>query len=169
MAPAATPGPFFVLDPPAPAFLKSDSIGILKGLGETMAGVKRILVVASGALLCVPLAHARGWQSVHRYVHPTGRCGTQREVMASWYCESGSRRADGGRMNCAEQSAASWEYHMHAVIRVNNPHNGRTCTIRINDTGPNGIARRMGDVLDLSSGSADCLGTGRNTVYVCAP
>jgi rare lipoprotein A (peptidoglycan hydrolase) len=70
-------------------------------------------------------------------------------------------------MNCGARTAASWEYPMHSTISVTNPHNGRTCSITINDTGPNGLARKMGDVLDLSSGASDCLGTGRNTLYVC--
>lgn len=112
-------------------------------------------------------AHAGGWETVHRYVHPTGRCGGAREVMASWYCEPGGPLAGGGRMNCAAQIAASWEYPLYSTIRVTNPRTGRTCDVKILDTGPNGIARRMGDVLDLSSGTADCLGTGRDTVYVC--
>jgi rare lipoprotein A (peptidoglycan hydrolase) len=130
---------------------------------------KRTAFAAMACLLLASAAEARGWESVHRYVHPTGRCGAQREVIASWYCESGGPMAGGGRMNCARVTAASWQYRMHSTIRVTNPQNGRTCNILISDTGPNGIARRMGDVLDLSSGAADCLGTARNTVYVCAP
>lgn len=129
-------------------------------ISEPLTAVALSLALASAA-------HAGGWLTVHRYVHATGHCGGGREVMASWYCESGGPLAGGGRMNCGALSAASWEYPMHSTISVTNPHNGRTCQIHINDTGPNGLARKEGDVLDLSSGASDCLGTGRNTTYVC--
>lgn len=126
----------------------------------------KILAPLLAACVLASAAHAGGWATVHRYVHATGKC-SGREVMSSWYCESGGRLAGGGRMNCSAITAASWEYPMHSTITVTNPHNGRTCQIHINDTGPNGLARKMGDVLDLSSGASDCLGTGRNTTYVC--
>jgi rare lipoprotein A (peptidoglycan hydrolase) len=124
-------------------------------------------LLAASCCMLATAAQAGGWATVHRYVHATGRCGSGREVMASWYCESGGTLAGGGRMDCGKISAASWEYPMHTMIGVTNPHNGRSCKVEINDTGPNGLARRMGDVLDLSSGASDCLGTGRNTLYVC--
>ncbi len=43
-------------------------------------------------------------------------------------------------------------------LTVTNPHNGRSLVIRINDTGPYGIAYRMGARLDLARGAAQRLG-----------
>jgi rare lipoprotein A (peptidoglycan hydrolase) len=49
---------------------------------------------------------------------------------------------------------------------VTNPHNGRSLSVRINDTGPWGIAYRKGARLDLARGAARRLGM-RASQYVC--
>ena len=122
------------------------------------------------ALLFVLLgaqADAGGWETIHRYVHKTGHCGGAREVLASYY-GTGSRTASGERFDPYGLTAASYDYHLGTVISVANPHNGRSCSIRVNDHGPNGIARRMGARIDFALGAARCLGMSASQ-YVCAP
>src|ERR1700743_889670 len=105
--------------------------------------MRRFIFAALFAVLALSTANAGGWETVHRYVHPTHKCGAMREVMASHYCERGLM-ADGAHMRCGDLTMASWEYGMHSVHRLVNPANGRECKgVRVTDTGPNGIARKM--------------------------
>ena len=118
-------------------------------------------------LLPVTQADAAGWASVHRYVRKTGNCGGGREVLASYY-GSGHRTASGERFNPQGLTAASHDYPLGSTVSITNPHNGRSCSVRINDRGPHGTARWMGAMLDLTLGAARCLGM-RGTQYLCAP
>ncbi len=118
------------------------------------------------AALSVP-AVAGGWATVHLYVHKTGRCGVAREVLASFY-GTGKLTANGERFNPFGLTAASDDYVLGTTIIVNNPHNGRTCQVRVNDHGPNGLARIMGARIDFALGARDCLGMVASQ-YVCAP
>ena len=118
------------------------------------------------AALSVP-AVAGGWATVHLYVHKTGRCGVAREVLASFY-GTGKLTANGERFNRFGLTAASYDYVLGTTITVTNPHNGRTCRVRVNDHGPNGLARIMGARLDFALGARDCLGMVASQ-YVCAP
>jgi rare lipoprotein A (peptidoglycan hydrolase) len=118
------------------------------------------------AALSVP-AVAGGWATVHLYVHKTGRCGVAREVLASFY-GTGKVTANGERFNPFGLTAASYDYVLGTTITVKNPHNGRTCQVRVNDHGPNGLARIMGARIDFALGARDCLGMVASQ-YVCAP
>ena len=104
---------------------------------------------------------------MYRYVHKTGRCGSDREVLASFY-GTGRLTASGERFNPHGLTAASYDYALGTTITVTNPHNGRTCQVRVNDRGPNGIARVMGARIDLALGARDCLEIIASQ-YVCAP
>lgn len=112
-------------------------------------------------------ADAGGWETIYRYVHKSGRCAPAREVLASFYF-TGFRTANGERFNPHGLTAASYDYQLGTTITVQNPLNGRCCSIRINDRGPNGIARRMGARIDFALGSARCLGMTASQ-FVCAP
>jgi hypothetical protein len=141
------------------------------GLGHVMRTVRAGLMFSLTTLALIfdptPQAYAGGWSTVHHYVHPTGKCGGAREVLASSYA-SGSRVAwRSAKFYANGNTAASWDYPLGTTITVQNPHNGRTLSILINDRGPNGIARRMGARLDLVIGAARRLGV--STSYVCVP
>ena len=112
-------------------------------------------------------ANAGGWATVHRYVHKTGRCGADREVLASFY-STGRLTATGERFNPHGLTAASYDYVLGTTITVTNPHNGRICQVRVNDHGPNGIARVVGARIDFAPGARDCLGMVASQ-FVCAP
>jgi rare lipoprotein A len=116
--------------------------------------------------LAVP-AVAGGWATVHLFVHKTGRCGAAREVLASFY-GTGAITANGERFYAYGLTAASYDYVLGSTITVINPHNGRTCQVRVNDHGPNGLARVMGARIDFALGARDCLGMVASQ-YVCAP
>jgi len=116
------------------------------------------------SLLTVSSADAAGWGSVHKYVKPTGNCAGQ-EVLASSY-SSGTRTASGERFDANGNTAAARTWPLGTRLTVTNPHNGRSLTVRINDTGPWGIAYAQGARLDLARGAAQRLGM-RGSQYVC--
>lgn len=137
--------------------MKHVGIGLFVGL----------LTVTSAALvapLAITSAHAAGWSSVHKYVKRTGNCAGQ-EVLASSY-SSGKRTATGERFDASGNTAAARTWPLGTTLTVTNPQNGRSISVRINDTGPWGIAYRMGARLDLARGAAQRLGM-RASQYVC--
>lgn len=109
-------------------------------------------------------AAARGWASVHRYVKPTGNCAGQ-EVLASYYW-TGKRTATGEAFDANGNTAAARTFPLGTHLTVTNPKNGRSITVRVNDTGPWGIAYAKGARLDLARGAARRLGMTASQ-YVC--
>jgi len=131
--------------------------------------MKRVAMKHAGIALLISLltassAGAAGWGSVHKYVKPTGNCAGQ-EVLASSYA-SGTRTASGERFDANGNTAAARTWPLGTRLTVTNPHNGRSLTVRINDTGPWGIAYAQGARLDLARGAAQRLGM-RGSQYVC--
>ncbi|QDL96296.1 nuclease [Rhodopseudomonas palustris] len=125
-------------------------------------------VAAAAVMALAPgVADARGWDTVHRFVHKTGKCGSGKEVLASLY-SIGTRTSSGEPMNRDALTAASHEYPLGTTVVVTNPANGRTCSIRVNDRGPFGKPRDLGVKIDFTTGAARCLGM-RETQYVCLP
>lgn len=117
------------------------------------------------ALMSASPASARGWGSVHRYVKPTGNCAGGQEILASHY-SSGKRTATGEHFDPNGNTAAARTFPLGSSLTVTNPKNGRSLTVRINDTGPWGIAYRQGARLDLARGAAQRLGMS-GAQYVC--
>jgi rare lipoprotein A (peptidoglycan hydrolase) len=116
------------------------------------------------SVLIATAAHAAGWSSIHKYVKRSGNCAGQ-EILASSY-SSGKRTANGERFDANGNTAAARTWPLGTTLTVTNPQNGRSVTVRINDTGPWGIAYRMGARLDLARGAAQRLGM-RASQYVC--
>jgi rare lipoprotein A len=79
---------------------------------------------------------------------------------------SGKRTASGERFDVNGNTAAARTWPLGTSLTVTNPQNGRSIVVRINDTGPWGIAYRMGARLDLARGAAQRLGM-RASQYVC--
>jgi rare lipoprotein A len=130
--------------------------------------MKRIaagLLIALFSLITLTAADARGWGSVHRYVKPTGNCSGGQEILASHYA-SGKRTATGEHFDPNGNTAAARTWALGTSLTVTNPKNGRSLTVRINDTGPWGIAYRQGARLDLARGAARRLGMS-GAQYVC--
>jgi rare lipoprotein A len=109
-------------------------------------------------------ANAAGWGSVHKYVTPSGNCVGQ-EVLASSY-SSGRGTASGERFDANGNTAAARTWALGTSLTVTNPKTGRSVVVRINDTGPYGIAYRMGARLDLARGAAQRIGM-NGSQYVC--
>lgn len=125
----------------------------------------------TAAALCAALlsaqAHAGGWATVHRYVHPTGRCGGMREVLSSIYgAESGPRTASGEPFVPSRVTAASRIFPLRTWITARNPANGREVRVWINDHGPYGTAYAVGARMDFSTGAARTLGM-TQAAYIC--
>ena len=123
-----------------------------------------LAALTAAALSATTPASAAGWASVHRYVKPTGQCAGQ-EVLPSYY-SAGRRTASGERFDASGNTAAARTWPLGTRLTVTNPHNGRSLTIRVNDTGPWGLSYRMGARLDLARGAAQRLGM-RGTQYIC--
>lgn len=115
-------------------------------------------------LLTLTAAHAAGWASVHKYVHPSGRCAGQ-EVLASYYW-TGKDTASGEAFDANGNTAAARTWPLGTTLTVTNPRNGRSLTVRINDRGPWGIAYAQGARLDLARGATRRLGMS-GSQYVC--
>ena len=130
------------------------------GLGITLG----LAIGLSGVLATAPVAHAAGWATVHRYVKPSGNCAGQ-EILASYY-HTGKRTASGERFDANGNTAAARTWPLGTSLTVTNPDNGKTLTVRVNDTGPWGIAYAKGARLDLARGAAQRLGM-TGTQYVC--
>ena len=126
--------------------------------------MKRIAAGLLVSLMTFTTADAAGWSTVHKYVKKTGNCAGQ-EVLASHY-SSGKRTATGERFDANGNTAAARTWPLGTTLSVTNPKNGRTVTVRINDTGPWGIAYAKGARLDLARGAAARLGM-RGAQYVC--
>src|SRR5581483_10798313 len=103
--------------------------------------MKRIGIAILAGLLTLGSAQAAGWSSVHKYVKKSGNCAGQ-EVLASHY-SSGKRTASGERFDPNGNTAAARTWPIGTVLTITNPKNGRSITVRINDTGPWGIAYRI--------------------------
>ena len=126
--------------------------------------MKYVAITLFISALTLTSANAAGWGSVHKYVKPSGNCAGQ-EVLASSY-STGKRTANGERFDASGNTAAARTWPLGTTLTVTNPANGRSITVRINDTGPWGIAYRMGARLDLARGAAQRLGM-RASQYVC--
>ena len=132
----------------------------MKHVGIGLIGIMGLMA----ALLTITSAQAAGWASVHKYVKKSGNCAGE-EVLASSY-SSARRTANGERFDANGNTAAARTWPIGTSLTVTNPSNGRSVTVRINDTGPWGIAYRMGARLDLARGAAQRLGM-RSSQYVC--
>lgn len=126
--------------------------------------MKIIVTSAFAFVLMGASANAAGWGSVHKYVKPSGNCAGQ-EILASHY-SVGKRTANGEAFNPNGNTAAARTWPLGTSLTVTNPKNGRSVTVRINDTGPWGIAYRMGARLDMSTGAARRIGM-TGSQYVC--
>lgn len=126
--------------------------------------MKNISIGILISLLTLTAANAAGWESVHKYVKRSGNCAGQ-EILASSY-SSGRRTASGERFDASGNTAAARTWPIGTSLTVTNPKTGRSITVRINDTGPWGIAYRMGARLDLAKGAAQRIGM-RGSQYVC--
>jgi len=75
--------------------------------------------------------------------------------IASWYGRElrGHRTASGERFNPKELTAAHPTLPFQTRLKVTNPRNGRTVTVRVNDRGPGN-----GRAIDLSEAAARQLG-----------
>jgi len=83
-------------------------------------------------------------------------------VNASWYGSefAGRRTANGERFDPNQMTAASKTLPLGSVVRVTNPHNGKSVDVRINDRGPYVSGRSI----DLSRGAARKIGMTRSGV-----
>jgi rare lipoprotein A len=124
---------------------------------EYFAGLKIItrntLAASLVALACAAApteaSHAR---AVHCQPPGAADCATG---IASWYGPEfrGHRTASGERFNPKELTAAHPSLPFQTKLKVTNPKNGRSVTVRVNDRGPG-----YGRAIDLSQEAAKQLG-----------
>ena len=126
--------------------------------------VRSLIVGALIAVFTSNVASAAGWEHVHRYVKPSGKCDSGTEILASHYALKG-RTATGAIFNPHGNTAAARTWPMGTVLKVTNPSTGRSVTVTINDRGPFGLAYKVGARLDLALGAAQRIGM-QNAQYV---
>jgi len=131
---------------------------------ERFDGMKFISIALIASLFTAAIAHAAGWESVHRYVKPSGNC-AGREVLASIY-SSGTHTASGERFDANGNTVAARDWPLGTTLTLLNPKNSRSVTVRVNDRGPFGTAYRVGTMLDLAPGAARSIGMS-GTQYIC--
>jgi len=93
---------------------------------------------------------------------PPPRTPRAHEVLASWYGRgfAGRPTTSGERFDPHRLTAASVSIPLGSVVEVENPKNGRSVKVRINDCGPYVHGRS----LDLSRGAAQKIGIDRQGV-----
>ena len=126
--------------------------------------MKFICFALIAGLFTATIAHAAGWESVHKYVKPSGNCAGH-EVLASIY-SSGTHTASGERFDANGNTVAARDWPLGTALTLLNPKNSRSVAVRVNDRGPFGIAYRQGAMLDLAPGAARRLGMS-GTQYIC--
>lgn len=100
-------------------------------------------------------AHARGWSWFDQH-RPRIACATGRSMVISRYCV-GHHTASGEHLNCkALTAAAPRSIPLNTRIRIVNPRNGRSVTVRVNDRVDQILERRFG--LDLTPAAFAALG-----------
>lgn len=87
---------------------------------------------------------------------------TVQEVIASWYGRefAGRLTTSGERFDPYQLTAASVTIPLGSVVKVENPTNGRSVNVRVNDCGP----YVRGRSLDLSLGAARRIGISRQGI-----
>lgn len=129
--------------------------------------MKRTLtVILFATTLTGGAALAKDFKWFFDHIKPSGKCGAAREVAASFY-RHGQRTANGEAFDANGNTAASRTLAFGTRVRLTNPLNGRSVTVRINDRGPYGQAHALGVKLDLARGAARRLGM-TATQWLCA-
>src|SRR5258707_7360490 len=118
----------------------------MKYIGIRVIGLVGLTGLMVG-LLTITSAHAAGWASVHKYVKKSGNCAGE-EILASSYA-SGKRTASGERFDANGNTAAARTWPLGASLTITNPSNGRSVTVRINDTSPCVITYRNTALIEL--------------------
>jgi rare lipoprotein A len=82
--------------------------------------------------------------------------------IASWYggAQHGKRTANGEIFDKFELTAAHRTLPLESKVRVTNPANGRSVTVRVTDRGPS----RKGRIIDLSQSAAEEIGMKRTGI-----
>jgi rare lipoprotein A len=122
-----------------------------------LKNITRHIVASSVVLLLAGLLGGAGEAAARTpkrgcFAQAGQRCSTG---IASWYGSElqGRRTASGERFNRRELTAAHPSLPFQTKLRVTNPRNGRSVTVRINDRGPG-----HGRAIDLSEEAARQLG-----------
>jgi rare lipoprotein A len=114
----------------------------------------RNILATSLVVLATAAAPAEAGQSRAPHCAPPGARGCASGI-ASWYGSElrGHRTANGERFNPKDLTAAHPSLPFQTKLKVTNPKNGRSVTVRVNDRGPG-----YGRAIDLSQEAAKQIG-----------
>jgi rare lipoprotein A len=121
----------------------------LKAITGTTFAASLVIIAATPAMAGAPRGHCAAPVVVWEKAPSCSR------GIASWYGRElrGHRTASGERFNPKELTAAHPTLPFQTRLKVTNPRNGRTVTVRVNDRGPGN-----GRAIDLSEAAARQLG-----------
>jgi rare lipoprotein A len=121
----------------------------LKAITGTTFAASLVIIAATPAMAGAPRGHCATPVVVWEKAPSCSR------GIASWYGRElrGHRTASGERFNPKELTAAHPTLPFQTRLKVTNPRNGRTVTVRVNDRGPGN-----GRAIDLSEAAARELG-----------
>jgi rare lipoprotein A len=121
----------------------------LKAITGTTFAASLVIIAATPAMAGAPRGHCAAPVVVWEKAPSCSR------GIASWYGRElrGHRTASGERFNPKELTAAHPTLPFQTRLKVTNPRNGRTVTVRVNDRGPGN-----GRAIDLSEAAARELG-----------
>jgi rare lipoprotein A len=121
----------------------------LKAITGTTFAASLVIIAAAPAMAGAPRGHCATPVVVWEKAPSCSR------GIASWYGRElrGHRTASGERFNPKELTAAHPTLPFQTRLKVTNPRNGRTVTVRVNDRGPGN-----GRAIDLSEAAARELG-----------
>jgi peptidoglycan lytic transglycosylase len=116
--------------------------------------ITRNVLTASLVVLAAAAGRVEAGQSRAPHCAPPGARGCA-SGLASWYGPEfrGHRTASGERFNPKELTAAHPSLPFQTRLKVTNPRNGRSVTVRVNDRGPG-----YGRAIDLSEEAAKQIG-----------
>jgi rare lipoprotein A len=121
----------------------------LKAITGTTFAASLVIMAVAPAMAGAPRGHCAAPVVVWEKAPSCSR------GIASWYGRElrGHRTASGERFNPKELTAAHPTLPFQTRLKVTNPRNGRTVTVRVNDRGPGN-----GRAIDLSEAAARQLG-----------
>jgi rare lipoprotein A (peptidoglycan hydrolase) len=127
---------------------------IVPVIAQSVTGIGSESLTVDNGVAVVDTLQAAVLDSLHTQ-EPPGAHATQRMVASYYYGKfHGRKTASGERYNQYELTCAHKTLPFQTILKVTNPHNGKSVIVRVNDRGP----FTKGRDIDLSYAAAEKIG-----------